>query len=38
MSVQVHETFESTAILADNFFTGAQAAHAESIAEILPLE
>ena len=29
MSVQVPETFESTAILADNFCTGVQDGHAE---------
>jgi len=37
MSVQVLETFESIAILADNFYIGVQVAHAESKADIPPL-
>jgi len=37
MSAYVSETFESTAILADNFRTGVQDAYAESTAEIPPL-
>jgi len=38
MSVQVPETFESTAILEEKFCAGAQDAHVESIAEIPPLD
>jgi len=40
MSVHVLETFESRpiAILADNFCTGVENGHAESTAEILPLD
>jgi len=38
MSVQVPETFKSTAILAGNFWTRVQDAHAESKAEIPPLD
>jgi len=34
MSVHVLETLGSTAILADNFCTGVQDAHAENTAEI----
>jgi len=37
MSVQVLETFESIAILADNFYIGVQVAHAESKADIPPV-
>jgi len=37
MSVQVLETFESIAILADNFYIRVQVAHAESKADIPPL-
>jgi len=38
MSAQMPETFESTAILVNNFCTGVQDARAKSVAEILPLE
>jgi len=37
MSVQMPETFKSTAILADDSCTGVQDAHAESTTEIPPL-